>query len=385
MNISIPRFLKYKRVPYTYTDILIVEALGKYGPRNVYKIAKELGLPESTVRYRISRLKKRRLLHMSTSVYHTFLGLKKMLVFADINPVYREYLFDFFDKLGFWYSMNITHGTKEGFLVLYLIPPNHLRDANSFIEELRRLDVIYDYKIRYTTCLYGVNPSTKWYDLVSNKWSYDWSMLPKDIDEAGTELPYNLRDPDGYPILADYIDVIILKELELDPTISYSELARKLNTSPQNIYYHYNNHVIKNRLIEGFEIFFLKFNPKNSFIFYITLDFTNHRYLAKAANAFNYLPYAYTMGKVIGENKLFTVFYIPADQVKNLFDALNNLINIGILKGFEYQFSHYMDRRKRQTIPYKKFKGDSWYYPREKHLKELHQEYERVRKIIAGE
>jgi len=370
--------LKYKRGLYTNLDLLIIEALGKYGPRNISKIARELDLAESTIRYRILNLRKKGLLYMSTGIYHTNIGLKKNLVFADLNPVYYRYAPELFRRIDYWTYMRYVHGEKEGFHVNYIAPYENTIKIKEFIKEMKRLDLIYNYKIYYSTCLYGVKPSTRWYDLTDDRWDFNWSSLPDLIDNAETELPYNLRDPKEYPILADKTDIYILKELEKDPTVTYTELAKSLNTTPQAIYYHFNKHIIRYRLIEGFEIFFRKFEPDESLVMYFIIEFTNYDYFAKSTNVFREMPFAHSLGKIIGKNGLFMAVYIPVREIPNLLKSFNDLAELGIIKKYEYKFSHYKEYGKRQTIAYKLFKDGRWEYKHEEYLSELYELYDKI-------
>ena len=382
MNVKNLDSLKYKRGLYTYLDLLIIEALGKYGPRNLNKIAKSLKIPESTVRYRIKKMIEKGLLFLSTSVYHTNIGLKKNLVIVDINPVFYEYMPKFLRSLGYWSYVRHVHGDHEGYYTLYIAPAKNVNEVRRFVRGMKKLDLIYNYNIYYSTCLYGVKPSTKWYDLKSNRWEFEWDTLKDSIENADTELPFNLKDPDGYPILADYMDIVILKELELDPTITYNELAEKLNTTPQNIYYHYHKHILKNNLIEGFEISFRKFNPNRSLVIYFITRFPSYDYFAKTANVFRELPIIHSMGKIIGSNGLFYVVYLPVEEVPRLFDTMNELVELGFIKDYEYRYAHYKDYAARQTLAYKKFKNGEWEFSFEEYMDELYQHYEEaLRKI----
>ena len=372
--------LKYKKPAYTASDLIIVEALGKLGPRNIYKIAKYLGIPESTIRYKIDSLKKRKLLKLYTNVYHTNLGLKKSVVFAEINPLYNRNIHEFFSIIDYWVYMKRTHGTKDDFYTLYISPVEHIDKVKIFLDEMKKLDIIYDYKTIYSTCFHRVNPTTTWYDLNNNKWNFKWNKLEQDIENASTELPFTLKDPPGYPLLADWYDIMILKEMEKDPTITYTKLAEHIGTAPQNIYYHYKKHIIPKKLIEDFQIGFRKFDAEYSYVIFLILEFSDYTYFAKTANALRNKPFAEVLGKVIDENKLFSVVNIPADQFPNLFEELNDLVEKGYVKNYEYRISHYMEEGKRQTISYKNFIDKRWIYPHESYMQELYELHDKIEK-----
>lgn len=368
--------LKYKKPEYTASDLIIVEALGKFGPRNIYKIARYLGIPESTVRYKINSLKKKMLLKLYTNVYHTNLGLKKSVVFAETNPIYHKKIHEFFSIIDYWVYMRRIHGIKDEFYTLYISPVEHINKVKIFLDEMKKLDIIYNYKVIYSTCFHGVNPTTTWYDLNNDRWSFKWNELEQDIENATIELPFTLKDPPGYPLLADWYDIMILKEMEKNPTITYSELAKHISTTSQNIYYHYKKHIIPRKLIEDFQIYLRKFDAKYSYIIFMLLEFSSYTYLAKTANALRNKPFVEVLGKVIDENRLFSVVNIPADQFPNLFEEINNLIEKGYIKNYEYRISHYMEGGRRQTISYKNFIDRRWIYPHESYIHELYNKLE---------
>ncbi len=371
--------LKHKKITYDITDLLIIEGLGKYGPRNIRKIAMSLDLPDSTVRYRISSLVKKGLLRLYTNIYHTYIGLKKHIVLADVNPLYAGDIGDFFGIVDFWIYLKKVRGPREKFLALYLVPPEHSDDLDEFLREMVDLDIIYNYKTYFSTCFHNINPTVTWYDLNKNEWIYDWDSLPQEIEEADMELPYTLKDPEAFPLLADTTDIMILKELEKNPTVSYGEIAEMIGSSPQNVYYHYKYHIEKRKLIEDFQIFILK-HPLDLSIFpYFVIEFTNYLNFAKATNVFRNKPYAQVMGKILGENKLFMHTYLPITEYINMLETLNNLVSLGYIKDYEYYVSYPLDYARRQTISYRNFKGDGWIYHHDEYMDALYNKYREVR------
>jgi DNA-binding Lrp family transcriptional regulator len=241
-----------RRKKYDYLDVRIVEMLGKEGPRNIYKIAKMLDMPESTIRHRVNMMRHRKLLRLFTNVYHTHIGLKKGVVFADINPTYADVVGRFMALNPYWAYIERVHCYGEGIYTLYTVPPAYQDKLVKFLDELISLEILNGYQILWSTCFHRVNTTTTWYDLENDEWDFKWDDLIGEIENAPTELPMTLKDPDAFPILADRTDIFILKELEKDATISLTELASKLNTSIQNVHYHFKKHIEERSLIEGY-------------------------------------------------------------------------------------------------------------------------------------
>ena len=371
--------LKLPKPKYNALDLIIIEALGKYGPRNIYRIARHLDIPESTVRYRIDALKRKRLLEMYTNIYHTNLGLKKSIVFAEINPKYHDLIQDFFSIIDYWVYMRRVHSSRDEFHTLYISPVEYIDKVNKFLDEMVGLGLIHSYKVIHSTCFQRVNPTTTWYDLKDNVWKFRWEELENDIENANISLPFTLKDPPRYPLLADWYDIMILKELEKDATITYDQIAEKIGTTIQNIYYHYKKHIISRKLIEDFQIYFRKFDARDSYMMFIVLEFSNYKYFAKTANALRNKPFAETLGKIIGKNKLYAVLNLPSYQFPNFFRELRNLISLGYIKDYEYRISHAQEWNRRQTISYKNFIDGKWSYPHDEYINILHKMHHKIK------
>lgn len=367
-----------------YLNLVIVDALSKYSPRNIYRIAKELGMPESTVRYRVKTMREKGILWLFTNIYHTNIGLKKSVLFAEINPKYWRSIYELMDANGFWAYMIRLHAGKEMIHALYTIPIEHISKLNDFLDELVSIDILRDYRVYHSTCFHRVNVSKSWYDFKDSRWRFSWNTILNDIDQAKTNLPITLRDPKDFPILADETDIMILKSLEQDATISYTELAKELNTTPQNIRYHFRRHIERNFLIEDYEILYLRFPLKESFIVYFILDFTNYTSMAKSANVFENKPFAEVLGKILGKHSMVMATYIPIKEFTKLIDTFNDMVSVGYLKDFEYFLTPAAQSGERQTIPYIRFKDDHWEYPHEEMIQELHRRFKNINRITRN-
>jgi|Deesub1362B_J571_1020462.scaffolds.fasta_scaffold00003_674 DNA-binding Lrp family transcriptional regulator len=374
---SLRKIKKYKQ--FDSMDLIIVEALGKYGPRNILKIANYLGLAESTLRYRINNMIKRKLLKLHTNVYHTSLGLKKVLIFADIDKMYSTLIEKFMTINDFWAFISRIHGLKEGIHALYTVPIRYVNKLNEYLEALASHNIIRTYEIYYSTCFHRVNPTMTWFDLKINDWRFDWQGLIKEIEISSTYLPYTLRDPADFPILADEMDVFILKELEKNAIVSFREIAKKTGTTPQNIYYHYHHHIVANRLIEDFQIYLRKYDPMCSVLPYFIIDFHDKDIFAKVANSLRNKPFVEVLGKILGRNTLFISANLPLNEFVNMLNTLNEMVALGYINEYRYYLSYPLEGGRRQTIPYKNFVNGSWMYHHDEYMRELEDLYKKVK------
>jgi DNA-binding Lrp family transcriptional regulator len=195
-------------------DLRILDGLAKYGVRNISNVARKLGVPEATLRKRLKRLATHFYLRFGTNIYHTNLGLRKAVVFVDAMPGYEDISFECLKANDFWIYVSRCYGKFEGCLALYTIPIGNSTEFEKFLEELRALNFVRNVEVLWTTCFQTVQSRCSWFDPESREWIFRWDEWIEEIPQESVNLPYTLVDPKGFPVLADEIDVFILKELE---------------------------------------------------------------------------------------------------------------------------------------------------------------------------
>lgn len=206
----------------------------------------------------------------------------------------------------------------------------------------------------------------------SGDWRFPWDKWLEEIPTEGTKLPYTLLDPEDWPIRGDKLDVLILKELEKDATISFVNLAKKLETSPQLIRYHYQHHLKKKALIENFSADVFYFDLASADRFFFIFRFDDRQSLARFANSLLDKPFARIVGKILEQNALFGYIYLPKSEFAKFIDALARLIRMRYLKSYRYMIQH-AGKASRETIPYQCFKDGVWIYNHEEHKRKLHE------------
>lgn len=349
-------------------DLRIMEGIGTYGPRNITSLAKRLNVPAETLRKRLKRLRSKIFLH--TNIYHTNLGLKKALVLAQSIPGQEQLLFDSFKANDFWIYVNRCYGINEGCFGLYTIPKDHVNQFKDFIRELEKLRLANHTEIFWSTCFQAVHARCKWYSPDDSQWIFNWDEWVREIPTKTTQLPHTLVDPQDFPVLADEIDVFILKELEKNPTVRLTKLATMLGISQQLVEYHYKKHIVARGLLESFEAFDHRFDMKSSDMFYFFLTFDTLQKLARFASSLFDKPFVLGLGKVLGQNAIFGHIYLPKLEFRNFVDVLSKLINRGLLQTYSYVIQD-LRKAQRQTISYEHFKKGSWIYDHNRHIRNL--------------
>jgi DNA-binding Lrp family transcriptional regulator len=347
-----------------------VEALEVEGPRNITKVARKLKIPAETLRKRVRRMTSQFSWHFHLNIYHTYLGLKKAFVFAKAVPGYEDLLYEAMKANDFWLYVNRCYGMSEGCVALYTIPAGNSYDLETFVKQLEETGIASRAQIFWSTCLHYIHARTKWFDKASNTWSFQWDEWLKEIPRCSTEMPITLRDPSEFPVKGDRTDVLILKELEANPLVRMTDLAKRIGISQQLAAYHYLRHVQTEGLIESFEISFPYFDRASSDGFFFIFEFDSYEKFAKFATSLLDKPFARGLGKVLGKNALIAHLYLPRTEFRRLIDALSTLIKSKALSNYSYMIQD-SGKASRQTISYEYFKNRKWIYDHEKHIKNL--------------
>ena len=351
-------------------DVKILEGLALYGPRNISKLASKLNISVGVLRRRINKLRSHFSLIFTGSLYHTNIGLRKVVVFVEFKPGYEELVYQCLKSNDYWLYVSQCIGSPKC-LAIYGIPRGKEVEFEEFLKVLEELDVVCEVRFFWSTCFQNVSTTSVWFDTEREEWVFPWdSWLKEVLTRKEVELPYTLKDPPAYPQMADWIDIIILKELEKNYRVKLREIAKKLGISLQRVRYHFENHVIRLRMLEGHQIVAKHYEGLSPDTYYFRFVFKNYENLARFAYSLLNKPFVRVIGKVYGRNQLFVQVYLPRQELRNFLAVLSKLIKIGFLKTYEYVIQD-LAKTERQTISYEFFKDNKWIYNHEKYLAKL--------------
>jgi DNA-binding Lrp family transcriptional regulator len=354
-------------------DVRILEGLAEYGPRNITKVAKELGIPRGTVISRIKHMSSSFYLRLLTTIYHTNLGLKKAVVFAKATPGREDMLLNCLKVNRFYIYLSRCFGRFEGCVGIYVIPVEHTTEFEDFLAEVKKLGITQDVELFWSTCFHTVNLTRNWFDDDKETWVFPWEKWLDEVSSSKSELPYTLKDPASFPLKADETDLFIVKELEKNATVSLTVIARKFGTTLQNIRYHYETHVAKHGLIETFQMAILPFDRATSDMFFFIFKFGDSEKMGKFARSLLDKPFVFILGKILNENSLVSQICLPRHEFRNFIDALSKLARANLLENYEYVLQDLRPGKwLRETIPYGLFKNGRWMYEHSQHVKALH-------------
>jgi DNA-binding Lrp family transcriptional regulator len=365
---------------FDLVDLKMLEALATYGSRNVTEVSRKLYMPAETLRKRIKRLFSQTFLRFNINIYYPNLGLRKAVVFAEAVPGYENVLFDALKINDFWIFLSRCYGMFEGCVGIFAVPNESRSQFEYFIGELGRIGLARRTQIFWSTCFHSVHSKCKWFNRETKTWNFDWDDWIKEIRNEDASLLYTLVDPEAFPVKADEIDLLILKELEKDARISFKRLGEKLGISPQLVSYHYHNHLLRRGLFKNFEVGVFHFGKDSELSFFI-FSFDKGEKLAKFASSLLDKPFVKALSKILGKNELYGYLYFPISEFRRFLDVLSKLVRCGFLRSYQYVIQD-LTNSSRATIPFQCFKNGKWIYSHERYMKIL-RKFSRKRALLT--
>jgi DNA-binding Lrp family transcriptional regulator len=352
------------------TDLKILEGLSMLGPRNFKLIAKRIGVPSSTVQYRIRRMLNNSTLFLHVNPYHTNMGLKKAVIFLEAYPGLEDLLLDCLRLHDYWLYLCRIYGPFEGCGGIWTVPKGREGDFIDYMKGLIDAGVARSIEVNWTTCHEGIPVKSRWFDYDMKSWIFDWTEWLAEVETIEGDLPWTIVEPDDWPIRADKVDLLIIKELEIDARQPLTTISKKLGINVENLKYHYRNHVLKNDLIEGYQVEIFRFPSLISEMVWFKFHFNSYEKLVKFALSLHDKPFPIHLGKVLGELALTSFMYLPKMEFRRFIACLADLINRDLLVRYHYYFQD-MFQSWRETIPYQHFDGKAWIYDKERYQEEL--------------
>lgn len=341
------------------TNAKILEGLGKHGPRNLLSLAKSIHLPPTTVSFRIKKLIKEGHLKIRSRLDYSKLGLMRAAIIAEALPGFEDKLQRVIENIGYWTYITRCFGRFNGFYSLLAFPAENRKELEKYLDEAMRLKVFSRYTFYWTTNFCEVAPNFDWFDFERKEWHFKWREWIKEVTNASETLSQRLLDPKRYSIMVDETDLLILKELEKDGAVEFTQLAEVTRTTPQNISYRYSKHVAKRKFIADHEVSIFPYPLQVSDMCTFLIDFENEKVLAKFSNTLHNKPFVLSFAKVIGQNSLIVHTYTPKLEFPHLIDSLSHLTKERIVSNFFYVTLDILSF-KRETVAYRFFKEGSW-------------------------
>lgn len=216
------------------------------GARNLNQISRELTIPYQTLRFRMLNLKKDGIGVLAVPDVDR-LGLERVRVFFKLAKSLKE-IKSFFrtlhERAGLRsYSRSLFNHVFD---CEFTVPQGNFSELQSFLEKLEGHKLVQNIKMRRLLWKDVLMLKTQFYDYSKKEWDVDFSTLSGD---PSVQVPARSEKQNF-----DYSDLLMMKELELDPWIKTVDLAKKVQQGVPDAAYHLNRHVFGKKLIKTFRL-----------------------------------------------------------------------------------------------------------------------------------
>jgi DNA-binding Lrp family transcriptional regulator len=248
---------------------LLVETIRQVGVSNYSLIARLTGLNPETVRYKVNKQLARIGLSVQINVDFSQLGFIMGVLRVRARRGLNKSWLDSSSYLSFVGKMI----AGDVFICLCTVPFRFKKKYIDSLELLRKDGLIEEFEWREVSWVRYPPLRSESFDFASGSWRVNWQRLELVQREAGLSSNF----PTNSDTKVDYFDVRILRAMQEDPTVSPAKIAKDLDANPRTVRYHYLEHVLKNKLILGNNVRWVRpiLEGKQNELMQIILSFKN--------------------------------------------------------------------------------------------------------------
>ena len=349
------------------TNVKILSAMWKYGPRNLLEVSRRTGIPFTSVYHRVAKLevKSKRVVSLIPQV--SGLGLVRMAVLVSANPGCEDKVTAALKVPNYWRSVNRCEGMFTHFSI-QLVPAKFLKEFRKYVRRLQELDLVSKFTIIPTGEYVPNFPNFDHYDPAINEWTFQWGSWLSALSKKPTN---KIEDPVSYEILADKKDMLIVKELEKNGRKSFADLAPLLGISLQGVKYHYDKKLIPTGIVKYFGFDVWPYPEEVSAYHEILLNFKNSQDMNRFYSLIPELFFVLGVAKVLRQNALLVRTYTLQNRVPSLFSFLSQIAQEGRVESYSAVRQNFVEREV-QTISYELYEEETgWNFNLKKYLSEL--------------
>lgn len=332
------------------TNIKILTAMWRSGPRNLLRISRQTDIPFTSVYHRVSKLERKSKRFVSVVPQLSKLGLARVIVLVTSSLGAEDRVTEALKTHNLWRSVNRCEGSFTHVSVNY-VPAKVLGQFRAYVKRLSELKLIAQSKTILTGEYIPNFPDFGSYDPVRNQWTFHWDRWLEALKKKPTK---KIEDPTNYDVLADKKDMLIVKELQKNGRRSFADLAPLLGISLQGVKYHFDKKLVPNGIVKRFSFDVLPYPEEVSAYHEVLLKFPNSLAMNKFYSTINELFFVIGVAKVLDQNALMVRTYTLQKQVSNLFGFFSEMAKKGLLESYSAIRQDFTGREV-QTISYELF------------------------------
>ncbi len=228
--------------------VQLVKLLTDVGP-DIPEISRRLGQFKESVRYRYKEKILNRGFAVQAAVDHEKLGLSRLMLIVEIAEPYKNYgqaILTAMHELCYVVGFAKTLVGREH-VVNISAPSEKIAEIREFFNSLRDKGMFSRLEILEFGWSRTAPMKAEFYDFDTGRWDFDWQ---KAGSEDYASAVYSPSGRDNF----DYVDLLIIKELQMDANKSLKEISDKLEINYKKLAWHHTTHVLKRKLLPGYTV-----------------------------------------------------------------------------------------------------------------------------------
>mgnify|MGYP000312399341 CR=1 FL=1 len=350
----------------------IVQVINEVKSRNLSLIAREARMPPALVHYYYDKLARKGIVKLKVSINFRKLGLTPVLVI--VKPAYKL-INEALEKLkiiDYWRSIARCYSSNEVlYYCTYLIPLKNERSFEAFMDQLKRIKIIDNFKIYWNPVEICPKQNFQWFDSKEKLWKFNWNEWVDEISkilESTKKVQLKRLEEEGIPAPLDDADIFIVNKLEEDAEVTFKELASMLQVTPPTIRYHYYKHLISYGILRGYEVELYPYPRQFSKNLMVSLRFNSGKSMLAFIKSLERKPFPQKLYVHYGDLVAVMKVYLMIDQVEGFASSLARMSEKEIVADYRWSIvdpSVDLDK----TLPVNMYSKGIWKYPHDEYMR----------------
>ena len=226
----------------------LVKLIYELGP-DIPEISRRLGQYKESVRYRYKEKILGKGFSVQASVDHEKLGLRRVMMILDFSKEFEPFAESILSAMSqLCYLVGYARTFLEGSYVANLsVPVAYTDEITRFFLQMKEEGMFTRLEVLDFDWVRQVPMKAEFYDFDTGRWDFDLSTQTVSDFRSAVHAP-------SPPAKFDYVDLLLIKELQMDANKSLKDIAERLELNYKKLVWHYGTHVIGRRLIRGYSV-----------------------------------------------------------------------------------------------------------------------------------
>ena len=328
------------------TNIIILSTMAEVGPRNLLEVSRLTGIPFTTVYHRISKIESKSAKVVTIIPNVAKLSMIRLVVLVASKPGLEDIVTQALRIPNYWRVIERCEGAFTHHSI-QTVPIKFLKAFKDYISTMYAMNLIKSFRIIQTSDSYAIFPDFSSYNSASGEWTFHWDEWFNHL-AMGTPTKI-VQDERGEPLSVAKVDVEIISELERNGRMNFTDIAERINASPQAVKYHYDNRLVPSGALGQFHFnvapYPIEFSAYHEFMLEFADSTAMNRFFSLAEKLF----FVDHLSKAQRKTTLMVRTRMINSQVENMFAFFSEMVNAGLLTSYSAVRLN-MNRRLQQTI-----------------------------------